>query len=171
MGRQIQVAHASEDEVVANGLFREYESWWCLPRFLASRGEKPVVVGRCGSLEQVIFPGVAADLIHDRIVRVEDGTGRFHVSPKAGLCLESDSRFVPGRYYFEASEAATSAVVLRAFQGLSRWIKKTHPLRSRDRSTVFVGVVLSEAVRVGAAHVHYAGGKEVPLWEAGAGHA
>jgi hypothetical protein len=169
LGRQIEVVHAPGDEAAANAVLAELASWLCLPRFVTSSDAEPVPLGRCSALDQVVFPEVAVGLVRERLVPLEDGSGRFHVFPKEGICLEwrrtrqSNSRYIPGRYYVERTNSRPSQILQRAFERLSRWIRKRHPLRSSGRSSVFVGPFLSEMVRARAAEVVYAGGNSLPL--------
>lgn len=173
MGSQIQIAHAAEDERLANEQLARRGDFLCLPRFFESRDEQPVTLGECEADDQVVFPAGSRDAVLRHVVLVADSSGRFHVYPKDGLCIEwtrtarVGATYVPGRYFFSPDATATSQTLEKALAGLVSWIKTSHPMKTSGRFPIFVGPALWKLVKAGTVSLAYRSGKPLELRQDG----
>ncbi|MDZ4779719.1 MAG: hypothetical protein SGJ19_05660 [Planctomycetia bacterium] len=176
MGMQIQVAQSPTDVADLNAALREKFDLACLPRFVASPHATPIDFGSCQDLEQVLFCRRFCSVVIRNLRAVEDDSGRFHVYPKDGLCIEwtGSSRhgqhgYVPGRYFLGTSNVAEPATLddtKKVMSYVMRTIKSKYTMKSSGRFPVLVGPDLAKSVRTNTASVVYPNGAAYELSEA-----
>lgn len=126
-------------------------------------------MGSCDSSEQVVFPASIEDEVRARIVEVADSSGRLHVFPKAGVCLEwtrstrRDDAYLAGRLYLDGKWSEAEPRVAERFRDLIEWVQSTYPLVTDGRFPVFVGPELAKMIQSGQSAAVFPNGKEMLL--------
>ncbi len=168
MAKQVGIAQDLRDEEAAIAVLAEVEPWSALPRFLDAPPKRALELGACGAADQVIFPKRISATVLARVQPVADASGRFHVYPKAGVCIEWDrtqrqaNGFLAGRFFFERHEDGDASVE-KAFDRLNRWIRRTSCARIAERFPVFVGSSLFAAVSAGKERIVFPNGRIATL--------
>jgi hypothetical protein len=172
MGTQIRIAQTLEDEEELNEVLLMKWNLLCLPWSFASPYLQPQRLGECDGKVQIIFCDSFRQTVMDNIRLVSGETGRYHVFPKNGLCIQwtrtvrKGRGFIPGRYYFDSSSpvSESSSVVLKKVMALIvRNVRRTYPKKSGKRYPVFVGPDLAKMLDKQEADLAYLDGTVMPV--------
>lgn len=175
MGKQVLIAQSQEDEKsFIEWLSRKY-TMLTIPRILDDPILRPVQLGQCKAIEQLVFPEEVAPVLVTNVYPVVKDNGHFQVLPKVrdGLCFEwlrtvtrtpetviggyAESRI----YYIRSPEKENAALVNRIVNSVLRYVRERYPLVTKEKPTRYIAPDFASSLLSGALTLVYPNGKKV----------
>ena len=175
MGRQIQVAQSLEDEEDLNRWLLDKYDLMCLPRRCDTDDVRPVPLGDCNSVKQVLFGRDFQEIVEKHVCLVGDAkhlqpNEGYHVRPTTGLCIEwnrscrdlAAASYGNGRYYLgtvDPIHGESYVFLKRVLTAIIRRVKSRYPGRTHERYPTHIGPDLVARIRRGDAELLYGNGE------------